>query len=110
MQLLLKPLHKQLFSLLRRVDMDGTFDQEKPLERLIFLHKMKKLLGEEKQLYHCFDLSAATDRLPLQIQIDILNQLGFCGDAWAKLLDIPWTYKTRSFRYSVGQPMGAYSS
>nr|UTQ48818.1 RNA-dependent RNA polymerase [Monilinia fructicola mitovirus 1] len=110
-QLLLKPLHRRLFSLLRRIDMDGTFDQEKPLERLIFLHKMKKLLEpNNKQLYHCFDLSAATDRLPLQIQIDILNQLGFCGSAWAKLLDIPWVYKTKSFRYSVGQPMGAYSS
>jgi hypothetical protein len=38
-------------------------------------------MGSDKQLYHCFDLSAATDRLPLQIQIDILNQLGFCGNA-----------------------------
>lgn len=109
-QMLLFPLHKRLFSLLRRIDMDGTFDQEKPLERLIFLHKMNNMLGNKKQLYHCFDLSAATDRLPLQIQIDILNQLGFCGQTWAKLLDIPWVYKTRSFRYSVGQPMGAYSS
>nr|QKW91256.1 RNA-dependent RNA polymerase [Botrytis cinerea mitovirus 9] len=109
-QMCLFPLHKKLFSLLKRIDMDGTFDQEKPLKRLIFLHKMNSLMGSDKQLYHCFDLSAATDRLPLQIQIDILNQLGFCGNAWAKLLNIDWEYKTKSFRYSVGQPMGAYSS
>jgi len=48
--------------------MDGTFDQHKPLDILI-----SKVNGNHK--FSCFDLTAATDRLPLQLQIDILNTL-----------------------------------
>jgi len=48
--------------------MDGTFDQHKPLDILI-----SKASGNHK--FSCFDLTAATDRLPLQLQIDILNTL-----------------------------------
>jgi len=62
--------------------------------------------------FSCFDLSAATDRLPVRVQRDILNiavYKGF-GDLWASLLDIPWLYKGDYVRYAVGQPMGAYSS
>lgn len=51
----LKPLHKKLFSVLKRLPMDGTFNQLKPLFRVPF--------GSTS--IYSFDLSAATDRLPL---------------------------------------------
>jgi len=62
-------LHKALFAHLRKIETDGTFDQEAPLNRLIAVY------GSSDHLYHSFDLSAATDRLPMQLQIDILNLL-----------------------------------
>lgn len=53
---------------LARLATDGTFDQQAPLERLI-----SKV--PEGQTFHSFDLSAATDRLPIDIQRDILDFL-----------------------------------
>jgi hypothetical protein len=53
---------------LRGIDQDGTFDQLKPLDLL--LSKVS-----EGQVLHSFDLSAATDRLPIKLQADILNIL-----------------------------------
>lgn len=66
-QCLLKPLHSAIFSLLRRLPTDGTFDQEAPIKRLI------SLVGSSGQKFHSFDLSAATDRIPVDVQADILN-------------------------------------
>jgi len=56
------------------------------------------------------DLSAATDRLPVVLQEQILNILGFEGTLWKNVLDREWDLKGETVRYSVGQPMGAYSS
>jgi hypothetical protein len=56
------------------------------------------------------DLSAATDRLPVVLQEQILNILGFEGTLWKEVLDREWDLKGETTRYSVGQPMGAYSS
>jgi len=109
LQLLLKPLHDRIFRFLSEIDSDGTFNQVKPLNKLKFIHKLNSMRGI-KQKYHCFDLSAATDRLPVKLQSDILTDLGFPGDAWRKLLDIPWLFRGKYIKYSVGQPMGAYSS
>lgn len=102
-QLILKPIHKSLFRLLEGLETDGTFNQEAPLNRLI--------QEDSDEVYHSFDLSAATDRLPLFIQRDILNFLHpKLGSLWANALDIPWYYKGKYYKYAVGQPMGAYSS
>jgi hypothetical protein len=54
--------------------MDGTFDQRKPLHDLISKVKDNP---DNKQKFSCFDLSAATDRLPIDVQIQILRIL--CG-------------------------------
>lgn len=59
-------MHKELFNILSRIPSDGTFDQIKPLKRLLD-QGFKKL--------YSFDLSAATDRLPVDIQVDILAEL-----------------------------------
>jgi len=43
----------------------------------ILIEQNKKL--NSKTLYS-LDLTAATDRLPVRLQADILNQLGYPGD------------------------------
>jgi hypothetical protein len=50
---------------------DGTFDQERPFNDLL-----TRLTGSGQKLYG-FDLSAATDRLPIDLQEDILKLIGF---------------------------------
>jgi hypothetical protein len=103
-QALLKPLHDGLYGILRTIPMDGTFDQLGPIERLRGLRPQSTL--------HSFDLSAATDRLPVALQVQVLKALGFhASGAWALLLvGREWWLGPKPVRYAVGQPMGAYSS
>jgi len=114
-QWLLWPVHQFLFDTLRKLPTDGTHDQFAPVDRLIGLGKTK---------FWCYDLSAATDRLPIFTQIHLLNFLFGCpfGNAWADVLvgrdyHIPRPPKgvvagdlPSHVRYAVGQPMGALSS
>jgi hypothetical protein len=103
-QLVLLPLHKSIFSILESKDTDGTFDQDKPLRMMMENPNM----GHQ---FSCFDLSAATDRLPVDLQVQILNSLGINGLAWKDLVvGYPYAFKGQGVRYTVGQPMGAYSS
>lgn len=67
-QWIMKPLHDYLFSLLKTINQDATFNQEKGIELLQHMLKVRPVSFS-------FDLSAATDRLPLKLQILILNQL-----------------------------------
>lgn len=114
-QWLLAPLHKLLFSILRKSPMDGTFNQLKPIYRLL---RLQKRLG--LPLYS-LDLSQATDRLVASLQSRLLDFLfedfpNF-GQKWLYLLTGReyWiksdNYRiNRKIKYSVGQPMGALSS
>jgi len=112
----LKPLHDCLFRFLKTLPNDGTFDQEASFKR-----------AKEKAVeFGCsfgYDLSAATDRLPLSLQIQILNSVfgEGVGTSWGTLLvDRDYVISSRdqerfhldtpSLRYKVGQPMGALSS
>jgi len=52
-------------------DVDGTFNQDHPFDRL--LRRNSKI----KPTLYGFDLSAATDRLPIILQEDILKLIGF---------------------------------
>jgi len=111
-QWLFDPLHKAIFSVLERIPTDGTFDQLAPVRRL-----MKTC---PKGPYYSFDLSAATDRLPLSIQKVLLSSvLGpWAAEVWGTLLvgrnylalhkDLGET--SVLLRYATGQPMGALSS
>lgn len=68
------PLHSLLFKILGRMHTDGTMDQLAPINRLLELGFSK---------FWSFDLSAATDRLPVSIQARLLNHLfgdGFGDD------------------------------
>jgi len=55
----MRPLADLIFSILRKLPTDGTFNQVAPVERL-----------RDRQVYpvYSLDLSAATDRLPLSLQ------------------------------------------
>lgn len=105
----MEPLHEFIYSILRKIPQDGTFDQSRPLSIL-----RAKL--DDTSLTYSFDLSAATDRLPIAVQIQILATFLPNGwevaNAWATLL-VGRSYHLRSvgeLRYAVGQPMGALSS
>jgi len=72
--------------------------------------------------YNCsygYDLSAATDRLPVDLQVAILARLigRTAAECWKKLLvSRPYMLKDKDtdqitfYKYAVGQPMGALSS
>lgn len=110
----LKPLHEMIFAFLRSLPNDATFDQDAAVKRAGLLAKK----------YNCsfgYDLSAATDRLPIALQVAVLSPI--IGEeaaiAWRNLL-VERTYRLEilgengmdihTARYSVGQPMGALSS
>jgi hypothetical protein len=89
---------------LRGIRSDCTFNQEGFYKKL-----------PSRGPYYCFDLSAATDRMPILLQMKILKEV--IGEertlAWSRLLtslgyenvDYP-----SNIHYLAGQPMGAYSS
>jgi uncharacterized membrane protein len=112
----LHPLHKWLFEILREIPQDGTYDQLAPVTELL------KRVSEDTVIFS-YDLSAATDRIPVEIQARLLSVVfgeGF-STAWRNLLvgrpyAVPLRVArenglpSRFLRYAVGQPMGAYSS
>lgn len=102
-QIVFFPIHESIMVFLKRLPMDGTFNQVKPLQRILDLNRAGHVL-------YSFDLSAATDRLPVELQVQILSTLGVRGDIWRAILDRPWHLNDSPIRYAVGQPMGCYSS
>jgi hypothetical protein len=112
----MRPLHDSLSSLLERLPNDGTKDQEGAFNRAVI--KAKK--------YSCcygYDLSAATDRLPIYLQIQILSSIygsARLAQSWATILvgrpyhlidqDETEVVGHSALKYAVGQPMGALSS
>nr|WPH57536.1 putative RNA-dependent RNA polymerase [Rhizoctonia solani mitovirus 126] len=120
-QSLLTPLHRMCETFLKSLPNDGLFDQYASVRRA---QQKAAITG----LSFGFDLSAATDRVPLILQIEVLNTLALgLGDLWANLLDRPFSLKERTIKkvgrrsfkkidsthivkYTVGQPMGVRSS
>nr|UOL49052.1 MAG: putative RNA-dependent RNA polymerase [Mitoviridae sp.] len=105
-QVLLKPLHLGIFEILREIREDGTFDQLGPIHRLL-----PYIMASGTKVFS-YDLSAATDRLPVKFQVQVLEALGVSWAChWASLLvGRPWFLNGKPVTYSVGQPMGALSS
>lgn len=78
----MEPLHEYIFSILRRIKEDATFDQEKGIENVRHALDLKT----DKAVYS-FDLSAATDRLPLELQKLLLDYIREgLGRAWSIIL------------------------
>jgi hypothetical protein len=113
-QWVFRPLHDRIFEVLRLIPQDGTFAQERPLTHL-------GELGKTGRKLFSFDLSAATDRLPVKIQATLLSSLlgAHLANIWMILL-VSREYSlperacessgTDRVYYSVGQPMGALTS
>jgi hypothetical protein len=105
----LGPFHEFIFDILKGIPMDGTFDQMAPVRDR----------AKSARCAYSLDLSAATDRLPISIQILIyaaLVNLEFALN-WARLLvgrgylaDSEKYKVSEILTYAVGQPMGALSS
>jgi hypothetical protein len=117
-QSLLTPLHKILFKVCSVLPTDSLFDQNLAFERCL---KLSKEMG----CSYGYDLSAATDRLPIWNQSHLLDELfqSNIGSIWARILinrdfhitendfNIQNYYNlSNKVRYAVGQPMGALSS
>lgn len=129
-QMALKPLHRAIFAVLREIPNDGTFGQEACVDML------RRKVGEgliqargkdSAFTAYSYDLSSATDRIPVDIYQFMLTRLfdGSFSVFWRALLTFRnwedrWTVVSpkkdtiETFRedrqYAVGQPMGAYSS
>jgi hypothetical protein len=108
-QMILSGLHDSIQSILSEIPQDGTMNQAGPIDRLV---------KGERPVYS-FDLTAATDRLPIELQAQVLRFIynKDVADAWVVLVrDRDYRAKSDEFnldtnlRYSVGQPMGALSS
>lgn len=105
----LYPLHKVILALIRRYKMDGTFNQVKPLSHMI-----------NSAALYSLDLSSATDRLPISLQVKLLTAISGSprlAKAWEQLMvgrtfSVPKEagLSVKRVSYSVGQPMGALSS
>lgn len=105
-QTLLRPLHDFLMKELRKLPMDGTWDQGKAADRV------REETAKGTKLFS-FDLSAATDRFPVRFLVLTLGTLigPEVAEAWRTLLvDRDYWYKGVAYRYAAGQPMGTLSS
>jgi len=81
-QSVLAPLHKAMFALLRLIPNDGTFDQEGSIRR-----SMQKAI--KSNCGFSFDLTAATDRLPViltAIIIEVVWLFSGLGALWQKIM------------------------
>lgn len=103
-QAALLPLHNEVMRWLRRHRTDKTYKQTQVFESLPF-----------KGPYYSLDLTAATDRFPVELQVLVLKHM-FQDEEYAKAwhqimvgypMDNPWGPPVT---YATGQPMGAYSS
>jgi hypothetical protein len=105
-------LHNYLMDLLNQIPNDGSKDHGVAFERAV----------QKAIKYGCcygYDLSAATDRLPLSLQTRFISTLfgKDFSEAWSTLL-VGRHYSffdkdenvSKSLKYAVGQPMGAKSS
>jgi hypothetical protein len=103
-QTCLRPYHDALNSILKRIRADCTYDQG----------RVTTFASTFRGPFFSLDLSNATDRMPLSLQMRIFERL--FGEekakAWAHVL-VGYEYTSKdspSVMYNAGQPMGAYSS
>jgi hypothetical protein len=109
LQVFLKPLHDALGDCLKAIPEDCTFDQIKGA-------KFAQEALKRGKTVHSVDLSAATDRFPLELQVGLLRKLN--KDAhninWASIFRrsalLKWRSPYGDIHYGAGQPMGLYGS
>lgn len=114
-QWLLRPLHDYMFSILRKIPEDATFDQEGRLNDFVKANIDKKFFS--------YDLKSATDTISRRLYVPILAGLiGFdAAEAWSEIMNRPFRLPKSvipkdckpgedMIEYGTGQPMGMYSS
>lgn len=103
-QCALKPLHHYLYKWLSKIEQDCTHNQSKLL---------KKLKLTQGSSFHSVDLTAATDRFPIEFEW-LLLRIWFgmeFAQCWKHLMvGLPFKFGKQSVNYRTGNPMGAYSS
>jgi len=72
-QTCLRPIHDHIFSILEKIPQDGTFNQGRPLEYLV--DSLNKRDTDESRTVYSYDLSAATDRVPIAFQVQMMSLL-----------------------------------
>jgi hypothetical protein len=96
---------------LKNLSTDGTYSHGS------IANSMKKRTA--KGSTYCFDLTAATDRMPVEIQKSVISKLFSqeISDLWLDIcvnrdFNLPrqGKFPRKSVRYAVGQPMGLLSS
>jgi len=92
-QFTLRPIHNSLMRILRKLETDGTFDQESAFSRILRMSKGHKT--------YCFDLSGASDRIPLQVQTIMMKTL------FGESISESWSYviANREFHHKFGEPV-----
>lgn len=105
-QSVLKPIHDYLYQeVLKKLPCDGTFSHSRIASTV---RKYTKNGG-----LTCYDLKAATDRIPVDLQQRILSILigEKLSSLWRYLLcERDFHINGNSVRYAVGQPMGFLTS
>lgn len=87
-QWLMKPFHDSLFGFLQTLNTDATFDQSasvKSFAQYLYDRKITNI--------YSFDLTAATDKIPVSVQSVIMTHAFWMhglGDAWKALLVDRW--------------------
>lgn len=101
-QTALRPFHSTLLRILTRIPQDRTFSQGD-------FHTILK----DAKVYYSIDLTAATDRFPMHLIRKVLEGRfpKTYVDRWANIMcKYPFDFHGSVKNYSVGNPMGAYSS
>nr|QDH91063.1 MAG: RNA-dependent RNA polymerase [Mitovirus sp.] len=108
-QCALRSLHDHLFQLLKSLPTDGTFDQDAAVDTFRVKYANTPL--------YSFDLSAATDNIPVVLSETILAY--WLGPEQARLwkllivdreFDLPYKVPGKPLHYGRGQPIGTLSS
>lgn len=106
-QRVLLPIHNWLMQVLREIPEDGTHRQAKAAE----LVKSWTRMGLQP---YCFDMTSATDRMPVNLQYLVFYLLRLpWSDEWFKIMQGANCFVDgieTHIELSVGQPMGIYSS
>jgi len=106
-QIALKPIHKYLMNQLKRFPNDGTSSHNRISIKV-------KEMTKDTDLF-CYDLKAATDRLPLDLQLKVISHLfeeasPEISSLWKTIISRKVKFRDKFISYSVGQPMGLLSS
>lgn len=104
----LKGIHDLLMGILRKMRTDSTYNQDDGFRSAM-------IQANHRGCCFSFDLSSATDRFPLSIQLEVAKQLlgEEIADLWSSVIadrEFKHPAGQGTLRWARGQPLGALSS